>query len=150
MTHRFNIRCTGCGYEYPRPRNSMTGHSCASCGKRHEMRDLDIRIVVRKPTVKIEEMMGLAVRHYREINPEKSRFSINRMDCLIAHIRHRATNWDSIWRALRSDERQYLLLRLAFTRIIRSRIYTNISNPIERLFQSALMREERRIISQLS
>lgn len=114
------------------------------------MKDLDIRIIVRKPTMNIEDMMNTALRTYRALNPEKSRFSINQMDCLIAHIRHRATNWDSIWRALRSDEQQYLRLRLAFTRIIRSRIYTNISNPIERLFQNALIREERRIISQLS
>ena len=150
MTHRFNIKCTGCGYKYPSPRNSMTGHSCASCGKRHEMRDLDMKIVVRRPEMNIEEMMGRALRHYRAINPEKSGFSINQMDCLIAHIRHRATNWDSIWRAAASDERQYLRLRLVFTRIIRSRIYTDLSNPVERLFQSALMKEERRIISQLS
>ena len=150
MTHRVNIRCTGCGYECSRPRNSMTRYSCDSCGKRHEIRDLDIKIVVRRPTVKIEEMMRRALRHYLRINPEKSRFPINQMDCLIAHIRHKATNWDSMWKTLGSDERQYLRLRLAFTRIIRGRVYTDVSNPIERLFQNALMKEERRIISQLS
>ena len=150
MIRRVNIRCTGCGHECSRPRNSMTRSYCASCGKRHDMRDLDIKIVVRRSTIKIEEMMRRALRNYRTFNPEKSRFSVNQMDCLVAHIRHRATNWDRIWRAFGKNQRQYLRLRLAFTRIIRSRIYTNISNPIERLFQNALIREERKILSQLS
>ena len=150
MTHRVNITCSGCGYRCSRPRDSMTKYSCASCGKRHEIKDLDIKIIVRKPTMKIEDMMNTALRTYRSLNPEKSGFSINHMDCLIAHIRHQATNWNSIWRAFASSDEHYLRLRLAFTRIIRSRVYTDISNPIERLFQNALIREERRIIAQLS
>ena len=78
MTNKVNIRCTACGHACIRPRKSLTRHFCDSCGKRHQPRDINVQVIVRRPTIRIEEMLGRALRNYRTVNPGVSGFSTNR------------------------------------------------------------------------
>lgn len=150
-TDRISVTCSGCAYRYTRPARRAISSFCASCGRKHNLSDLDIKMVVKHPKVGILRMIGQAVQRYRALNPDKPDWQISQMHCLVSDIRHRATNWESVLRILGPEEEEnrsldYLRLRLAFTRAIRSRVYTDPDSPVERAFQSTLRMEEEELL----
>lgn len=140
--------CNRCGRAFRvRMRDALAGF-CRSCGKAREVLEFDGDFVrVGRPLMNISATLEVAEKVYRG---DRRAGAFHK---LLAVARHQGTNYDDIVRRMLNGEprgsENYLRIKLGFMRAIRSRWFTDRSNPLERRFQEMSQLEietlERRI-----